>query len=44
MAPTVDRVLERVEAALPEEMGTAGDHVAALAHDLTDEAAEEHGE
>ena len=43
MAPTVDRVLARVEAVMPESETVAG-HVAALASLPADETAGEHGE
>ena len=43
MAPTVDRVMARVEVAMPETE-TAADHVAEVAHVPADEAAGEHGE
>ena len=43
MAPTVDRVLERVSVAMPE-LETAADHVADIAHEPAPEAAGEHGE
>jgi len=43
MAPTVDRVLERVAVAVPE-FETAADHVAEIAHEPAPEAAGEHGE
>jgi hypothetical protein len=44
MAPTVDRVLERVAIAMPEQAATAADHVAELAHAPADEDSGEHGE
>jgi NADH-quinone oxidoreductase subunit M len=43
MAPTVDRVLERVAAAVPE-FETAADHVAEIAQEPVPETAGEHGE
>jgi NADH-quinone oxidoreductase subunit M len=43
MAPTVDRVLERVAVAVPE-FETAADHVAEIAHEPAHEADGEHGE
>ena len=43
MAPTVDRVLERVSVAMPE-LETAADHVAEIAHEPAPEDAGEHGE
>ena len=44
MAPTVDRVLQRVEVARHDQGPSAGDHVAELAHAPAGEAAGEHGE
>jgi len=44
MAPTVDRVLERVEMARHDQGASAGDHVAELARVPAGEAAGEHGE
>jgi hypothetical protein len=44
MAPTVDRVLERVAIAMPEQAVTAGDHVAEIAHAPAAEESGEHGE
>ena len=43
MAPTVDRVLERVAVAVPE-FETAADHVAEIAHEPAHEPDGEHGE
>ena len=43
MAPTVDRVMARVEVAMPASE-TAADHVAEVAHVPAEEAAGEHGE
>ena len=44
MAPTVDRVLQRVEVARHDQGPTAGDQVAELAHVPSAEASGEHGE
>ena len=44
MAPTVDRVLERVTVAMPEEGGTVADQVTDLAQVPDGEVEEEHGE
>jgi hypothetical protein len=44
MAPTVDRVLERVSIAMPDRAGSAADHVAELARLPAGEPAREHGE
>ena len=44
MAPTVDRVLQRVEVARHDQGPTAADHVAEVAHEPADEATGEHGE
>ena len=44
MAPTVDRVLERVAIAMQERAVTAADHVAEIAHSPAEETEGEHGE
>ena len=44
MAPTVNRVLERVAVAMPADAETAADHLAEVAALPADEGAGEHGE
>ena len=44
MAPTVDRLMERVEHALPADAETAADHVAEIATAPEEEHSGEHGE